>query len=132
MAIAFLAAVLLGCGKQPVGPPRGTAHGNVSLDGKPIAVGTITFAPKDAKAGPAWIGAVKDGRYASGAGGPIVGRSRVEICASRTEAAESSNDQRDWKRNYVEAVPARYNSQTTLEADVQTGENSFDFELKAQ
>lgn len=125
-----LAVALSGCHNQPAGPPRGAVHGTVTLDGKPIARGTIDFAPTDPTAGPASGLPLQDGRYASEAKGAVVGKSRVEIRAPR-----DSNQPRgdgDGKRNYVEAIPARYNAQTTLEVDVQAGDNTFDFALKSR
>ena len=74
----------------------------------------------------------KDGQYASGAKGPVVGKNRVEIRAPRNAGAESPNAGGDWKSDYVESVPARYNTQSTLEVEVRPGDNTFDFELKSQ
>jgi hypothetical protein len=128
--IAAFAVVLLGCTKQPVGPPRGTVHGKITLDGMPIATGTIAFAPTGPAAGPACGLPLKDGQYASDAKGPIVGKNRVEIRAPR-DSGKTPEDG-DWKSNYIESIPVRYNTQSTLEFDVHPGDNTFDVELKSQ
>jgi hypothetical protein len=130
--IAALAVVLLGCSKQPVGPPRGTVHGKITLDGKPIATGMINFKPMGPAAGPTCGLPLKDGQYASDAKGPIVGKNRIEIRARSQTPTQPQNPDGDWKSNYIEAIPARYNSQSVLEADVRPGDNTFDFELNLQ
>jgi hypothetical protein len=125
-----LAVALFGCGQKPTGPQRGAVHGKITLDGKPIVAGQISLVPTTPGAGPAWGTVVKDGQYASTASGPVVGKSKVEIRASRNPPAASEGA--DWKSNYVELIPAQYNTQSTLEVDVRPGDNALDFQLKSQ
>jgi hypothetical protein len=130
LIVSALAVALVGCVQKPTGPQRAAVHGKVTLDGKPITAGQISLVPITPGAGPAWGTVVKDGQYASTATGPVVGKSKVEIRASGNRAATSESG--DWKSNYVELIPARYNAQSTLEVDVRPGDNTFDFQLKSQ
>jgi hypothetical protein len=132
MTLAVLAAVLFGCGQKPTGPDRGVVHGKITLDGQPVANGTVSFVPMGPGGGPACALPLKDGQYASDIKGPVVGKSRVEVRARRQTSAQPQNPEGDWKSGYVEAIPDRYNAHTTLEVDVRPGENTFDFELKSR
>jgi hypothetical protein len=132
VTVLALAGALLGCGQKPTGPQRGIVHGKVTLDGKPIADGQISLVPSTPGAGSAWTTVITDGHYASGANGPVAGKSRVEIRASRNPKGSPDGAGGDWKSNYVEGIPARYNTQSTLAVDVRSGDNTFDFELKSR
>ena len=57
------------------------------------------------------------------------GPKRVEITATR----ESPTPAADGLPNYVSYIPAAYNSQSTLTAEVKPGgDNTFTFDLKSQ
>jgi hypothetical protein len=130
MVMAALAAALLGCGPKPTGPERGVVHGKVTLDGKPIVKGTIDFVATAPGGGAASGMSLQNGQYASDVNGPVVGKCRIEIRAPRPSATTPEGG--DWKSGYVEAIPARYNTQSTLEVDVRAGDNTFDFDLKSR
>lgn len=132
LAIVMLAVVQVGCGQKPTGPERGVVHGKITLDGNPIANGTVSFVAMAPDGGPAWATSLKDGQFVSGDVGPVVGKSRVEVRARRQASAQPQNPDGDWKGGYVEAVPDRYNAHSTLEVDVRPGENTFDFDLKSR
>lgn len=132
LAIVMLAIVQVGCSQKPTGPDRGVVHGKITLDGNPLTAGMINFAPMGVAAGPACGLPLKNGQYASDAKGPIVGKNRVEVRARRQTSAQPQNTDGDWKSSYIEAIPDRYNAQSTLEVDVRPGENTFDFELKSR
>ena len=55
--------------------------------------------------GPACGIALKDGQYASGASGPLVGKNRVEIRAPHSSGRAQEGG--DWKSGYAESIPAR-------------------------
>ena len=58
VAVAVAAVATAGCG----GPPQAIARGRVTLDGQPLAHGTIAFIPADGK-GPTAGGLVTAGSY---------------------------------------------------------------------
>jgi len=113
-----LAFVVAGCGQS--GPNLGLVRGVVTLDGKPVANGSIHFTPVAGGRG-SHARADVNGRYSleflPGRPGATVGTHRVSI----STADEFGNS---------EIVPVRYNRETELEATVQFGTNAIDFKLK--
>ncbi|WP_231753254.1 carboxypeptidase-like regulatory domain-containing protein [Rosistilla carotiformis] len=100
--------------------------GTVTLDGQPLADAVVSFQSKDA------------GRVASGATdaagnytiyllndieGAPVGTNQVMIVTAKPgdDAIPGSAK--------PEVLPAKYNAESELSADVQPGDNQFDFEL---
>lgn len=130
LIVTLAMALLAGCGKNAAGPERGAVHGKVTANGQAIAKGRIAFVPADLSTGSSWETSIADGQYTSEKVGPIVGKCRIEIRASRQATSGPQAAEGDWKSSYVEAIPPRYNSQSKLEADVKSGDNTFDFELK--
>lgn len=118
-----LGCLASGCGGKPAGPEKFRVTGSVTLDGQPIASGTISFDSADGKAG---AGAVTAGAYTADV---PAGKKTVRI-----------NSQRDTgkKGMYGEAVteeviPKKYNSESKEMAEVKTsGENKFDFKLESK
>lgn len=98
--------------------------GVVTLGGQPIEAGDICFKPDDAQQGV--TGArIERGRYS---GQAPTGRNRVLITASGTTAASPIVE---GVRLPVNIVPACYNVDTTLSAEVVAGRvNTFDFVLE--
>ena len=132
LTVSLAFCLLGGCG-GPGGPPRGAVEGKVTLDGVAIEQGSINFRPTGDTKGPAAGGAITKGRYRlSGAEGPVVGRNRVEIYApgkSGREVSAPMGNPGEMTHEIVETVPARYNTQSTLERDVTPGNNTLNFDL---
>ena len=63
--VLLAAAVAIGCGRPPVGPPRFTVRGQVTYCGEPLPAGEIVFEPDTAAGnrGPAGYGVIIDGRF---------------------------------------------------------------------
>lgn len=80
LAAAVVLVALTGCG----GRPQGMARGRVTVDGEPLAHGTIAFLPADGK-GPTAGGIVKDGQYE--VRGMAPGRKIVRVEGFDAEAA---------------------------------------------
>jgi hypothetical protein len=137
MRASFLLVVLLpplaGCGSDPykVAPVSGT----VSVNGKPLANASVTFAPVAVagtmEPGPSSAGTTDaNGRYTlaligKSGKGAVVGKHKVRI--SIREDADPSNDD----PVKVQQLPMKYNAQTTLEFDVPAGgTEKADFALK--
>jgi hypothetical protein len=132
---ALVVSLLLccwGCGKSD-GLDRAAVAGKVTLDGAPVATGTIVFYPTGDTKGPTTGGNIEDGQYSiSLAKGPIVGRNRVEIRATRTTGRKVQAPMAErgvLTDEIVEAVPARYNSSSTLKHEIKSGDNTLDFNL---
>ncbi|MFH1922057.1 MAG: hypothetical protein ABIP48_19500 [Planctomycetota bacterium] len=131
--LAVLLVVIAGCD----GSNRAAVTGEVTLDGEPVDGGTISFTPSGGAADAAAWGEIKGGRYSiPAAKGPGVGTARVEIRWDRKTgkkiAAVPPAPPDTMIEETEEAVPARYNTQSELTADVQAGQNTFNFELKSE
>jgi len=122
--------VVLICGCSP-GPDYQTAtvSGTVSIDGRPVPKGFITFSPTAQSRGAVAGGPIADGKYLCQQ--IPVGKVRVTFAAQAAEMTtildRSTNTQREVPRNIL---PPQYAS--GLEADVKAGENSLDFPLKSK
>lgn len=134
----LLAGLLLccwGCGKGD-GLDRAAVAGKVTLDGAPIAMGSITFYPTGESKGPATGGNIEEGQYSIAvAKGPIVGRNRVEIRATRKTGNKVQAPMAErgvLTDEIVEAVPDRYNSNSALKCEVKPGNNKLDFKLSTR
>ena len=132
LSFAALVALCAGCGKSD-GVDRASVEGKVTLDGVAIEDGSIAFIPAGGNKGPTAGGVIRDGRYSiAGAHGPVLGRHRVEIHASRKTGKKIQTPMASpgtMMDETVEAVPDRYNAASTLEREITKGRNTLDFEL---
>jgi hypothetical protein len=119
---AVLVWVFAGCGKSD-GVPRVRVSGVVSFQGQPVADGQIRFVPKPGNAVPLTIVTISDGRYDTASiGGVPVGQHRVEIQSfdPKTPAPKLPGDPQR-----KQLLPAKYNSASTLELEVKSGQASL-------
>lgn len=128
-----------GCGASATDSlPRHAASGLITLDKQPLPSGSIAFDPVDlGKANAVSVGAtIRDGTYSiSKAEGLTPGVYRVSInstgaseSVSLTEAPGAPKKIRPKDR-----VPDRYNSKSTLKAEVkEDASNQFNFELSSE
>ena len=129
ISLAAAMLIIAGCGR---GAGRLPIEGAVTVDGQPLEAGYIVFFPEGPGGGPSAGAEVVDGRYRIGAaGGAFAGTFRVEITASRkTDALVYDEFSGQQVAEYRQFLPARYNTQTELRAEVTPGgPNRFDFEL---
>lgn len=135
--VALTAAALIscGCGGGGDGLDRRPVSGTVIIDGKPIDSALVTFLPVSLEESPTPAATrVVDGAFSIGPEfGLVAGRYKVSISAvkevrgkrSRKPAAPSDEFDTTPTR---ESLPARYNAQTQLLADVtDAGPNDFSF-----
>jgi hypothetical protein len=125
LVVAAACAGFGGCG-GPQGQKTYAVTGTATLDGEPLTRGNVLFYP-EAPNMPAAMGTLEEGRFSTRA---VAGRQRVEIKAF-DETAFRSRRPID-PPVYNQIVPARYNRESTLTAEVQTtGHNHFDFALQS-
>jgi hypothetical protein len=141
IALALAAA---GCNR---GPQLAHVTGTVTVDGKPIAGGTITFVPAKGKAAIGSIG--PDGRYTlttfTADDGAIVGDHKVTIHATKVGTGSmgyaSLEDEVKGAKGKILVpgrvdwvVPERYSSLATtdLTAAVHSGDQSIDFTVPSK
>jgi hypothetical protein len=117
--MTVVALLLGGCGSADFG----AVSGRVTLGGEPLAGATVEFQPEEGA--PAYGITDDDGRYtlrwSADQGGAPVGPVKVRI----TSFQES-------EPKIKERVPARYNRKTELVREVESGSQTFDFELEAK
>ena len=131
LAGAVWSAILLGlCG---CGEGRLPIQGKVTLDGNPLQEGTIRYMPPQGKAGVSCTGTISAGSYSIPASGGLVpGTYRVEVrwarkTGKRIEAGVPTAD--GTVEEVVEGIPAKYNSNSTLQREVLQGTTNLDFSL---
>ena len=132
LTIAALMVVVTGCGggnRLELVPVKGV----VTLDGKPLADARIIFRPAE---GGRPSNAVTDSygsyklKYTEDQYGALPGKHSVSI-STFVEADPDSSDPLI-KTGRRESLPANYNTQTTLQAELESGSSEkLDFELKA-
>ena len=150
IAAAAVFVATMGCG----GAPTASLAGKVTFDGKDIAEGTIQLTPKEGTPGQGGAGKITNGAYTIPRdGGLTAGKYSVVIMATRpanpaeiakmraesTTAGEQQQSPEDADGKsapaakaaspVVQYLPAKFNIQTELTAELKAGENSKDFIL---
>ena len=116
--LAWTAGVLVGCRSDR--PPLSAVEGVVTLDGKPLADAEVVFTPQNGRHSTART----DGQgryeltYLPDVEGAMLGSHSVRISQLDPDML-------------VEKVPAKFNADTTLTAEVSRGSNEINFELKS-
>lgn len=129
VSFGLFAATLAGCGG---GQPDGVApvSGRVTLGGQPLSGAIVTFLPVQQGASTSLGRTDDEGRFTLLYGGNIqgaqVGQHRVTI----TTFSRGNPDADPPRPASAEKVPAQYNRDTTLTADVVAGKNTIDFDLQ--
>ncbi|HPM83083.1 MAG TPA: hypothetical protein PLF81_20405 [Candidatus Anammoximicrobium sp.] len=122
---ALLAAgMIFGCGSS--GLDTNPVSGKVTFDGQPIQEGRITFRGMGSDPR-AFSAEIKNGQYQMEA---VAGKMKVEIIASRPVPGKFDESNPGEKVPVGEMyIPAKYNSQSELTAEVTSGSNELNFDL---
>lgn len=133
-ATVAVAAAVTGCGSSD-GFPRQPVRGTVTLDGKPLEKGMITFTPTGAPE-PIVSAVVADGVFElARSDGPVPGAHRVDVWSPRPtgKKVRDTDNRGQLVEEVRESIPARYNLRSELTAQVQSGKsNTFDFPLQGE
>jgi hypothetical protein len=136
LASALMVLAIVGCSDKTATVdtlPRRAVSGTVTLDGKPLTVGKITFSPaeKEKAVGPDVSGDIKEGKFSiDRASGPTPGKYKIIISGIPPVEIKSDEMPGAAPKRQPEPVPAKYNAKTTLTKDVSdTGTNEFEFPL---
>lgn len=140
VALMVMLLCLSGCGGPSDQPDLGRVQGTITFDGQPLSGVVVVFQPDSGR--PARGRTDTEGKYEltyiRSTRGTKVGHNRVEIAPSEEDDDPAENEvdtetvsrKRPAKfKSGKPKIPARYNIKTELEADVQPGNNTFDFEL---
>jgi hypothetical protein len=134
IALFCFLAFISGCSSEP---GRGAIGGKVTLDGQPLARGTIRFLPAGDTQGPMAATEIIAGSYAlDEVVGPVVGNHRVEILADESDQLPYDiMDPAEYQKHGAfprprQPIPPRYNKSSTLTATIVADEsNTADFAL---
>lgn len=127
--------LLPGCSRQP---PAAAATGTVTLDGQPLAEGTIDVFPQPGTGGPGGSAKIADGKFTIPAtAGLESGEFRVEINANRVEGKQKKMNIATGKEEtvdrHVSLIPPRYNRDSELTANLSVDvPNDLKFDLKSK
>ncbi|MDB5334881.1 MAG: hypothetical protein JWN70_500 [Planctomycetaceae bacterium] len=113
-----------GCSGVDKGPELAEVTGKITLNDQPLANARVVFIPED---GPASGGITNEsGEYElkgkSGDKGGVPGKNRVEISTDLDGTGDRAKEK---------ALP-KYNTASTLTANVELGSNNFDFKLESK
>ncbi|MAX39094.1 hypothetical protein [Gimesia sp.] len=130
--LVCLTVFLVGCGGASDAPVTYPVSGNVTLDREPLPAGDIIFRDAAGQAASA-AGKIENGAYSFRA---TAGQKSVVITATKEIPGKTvvggAPDEPPMPA-VEQYLPAEYNEQTTLKADVSdSGANEFNFELKSK
>ncbi len=126
-AIALCAVgTLVGCGGGESGPELSEVSGRVQLDGNAVEGATVMFSPVDGGR-PSFGTTDADGgyelEYTEDRSGAVVGKHKVEISTGQVSGEGAAESQ--------EKIPSKFNTQTTLEVEVESGGDEHNFDLNS-
>jgi hypothetical protein len=134
LSLAFLVTSLVGCGDSDK-LPREAVSGSVSVEGKPLKTGLITFLPNESNTPTQGGAVVIEGKYTIPKNqGLVPGKYRIVI-TSPEDKGEIIFDKTNNAPGLPpipakEVIPRQYNSESLLSADVAAGgKNVFEFNL---
>ncbi len=138
IAASTLVFSLAGCGRGDQ-PDLGLVTGTVTMDDAPLKGVQVMFSPENGR--PAIGMTDAEGKYTlkyiRDSMGCKVGPNKVEIGLAEGDDVDATSDASEDaapkkpRKSSKPRIPARYNSNTELTADVKPGENVFDFKLES-
>jgi len=129
-SVALVSLVMSGCGGD--GPELTSVKGEVTLDGSPLEGAVVTFNPTaeggSPSSGTTDAGGAYELMFTYDKKGAMPGDHSVRISKMAPSTGEGEGE---IEGEDVESLPARYNTETTLTATVESGGNSIDFALES-
>ncbi|MEA1951327.1 MAG: hypothetical protein U9N87_08080 [Planctomycetota bacterium] len=123
--------LLAGCGPSS---DRQALEGTVTLDGAPLAEGSITLRPLPGTRGPPAGGKISEGKFSvSPEEGTFAGTFRVEITASRKTGRQVTDQFGNPVDEMAQYIPTKYNRQSELTVEIKADTpNKLKFDLASQ
>ena len=124
--------VFAGCNP---GPERAAVQGMVSYKGEPVTKGRITFIPAEGTEGTSVGTEIEFGSYnISPENGAAFGKYRVQVSWSKETGKQvelgSPSPPGTMIAEVVEVIPAKYNTSSTLTADIHSDKQELNFDLE--
>lgn len=129
--VGLTCLISAGCGGSSDGPALYHVTGTVTFAGEPVKSGRIQFRA-DEGAGTAYSAEITDGEYELEA---VPGKMKVEIIASREvpgKMGEAASPDEKPVPVMEMFIPEKYNTKSTLVAEVTEGKNTIPFSLDKQ
>lgn len=126
VVLAAVGAVLVvGCGDKS--SSMGTVSGEVTVDGKPLEEGNITFTAPNGKI---YSGKIQGGKYTDVKTEP--GSNKVQLYERRPgpKKMSYSGPGGSLQETVEEGLPEKYNAKSDLTLDVQPGPNTKDWQTQ--
>ena len=125
LAALCAAAALSGCGA-----PTATVEGTVTVDGRPMPSGVVSYAPADGQ-GPPVTATVENGKYhlRTVPGKASVRISEPVVTGQRPQYNGPNAPMMDITE---ERLPERYNAKTELSVDLKGGDNTKDWSVESK
>ncbi|QDU62436.1 hypothetical protein Pan216_33030 [Planctomycetes bacterium Pan216] len=93
-------------------------------------MGAVQFVPAPGVEGPPAQATIRDGEYRlDSSRGPVIGQHKVIITATKKSGKRFKNEMGEMEEETIQFIPPQFNESTELSADVQSGSNTFNFEL---
>ena len=131
----ILFVMFVGCGSDD---GRATVRGSGSVDGVPLDAGVIALVPEPGSSGLAAGGVIESGSYSIASDGPLPGKYMVQITASRktgqmveVPTIGPGSQPGTMVEQTEQYIPAKYNKNTELIVEIESGSNRCDFELSS-
>ena len=123
-------ALIAGCAGSD-GLPREPVSGVVTLGGQPLATGSIQLIPSDLERGTPASGEIQGGKFAiPPERGPVPGAYRVVISGGASAPVSENEAPGASPPPAPDPVPAKYNTSSTLLAEIKSGgSNTLDYAL---
>lgn len=132
IVLVVLPVALAGCGQGDAS--RAAISGEVTLDGQPLEQGSILFVPIDGAKGSVSGGPIENGRYQlPRAKGAAVGWNRVEIRSPRNTGKKIQYAPGTApSMEVVQMVARRFNTESSLKAEVKPEQNTANFDVASK
>lgn len=128
----MLSVVLLGCGVSGDGLNRQAVSGTITMEGSPLAAGTIQFLPDGGDPAKAIGGGapITGGAYEIAADSGLPPGKYIVTISAPAGGADAGGGPGSGAALPKETIPEKYNTASTLKAEVKAGaSNTFDFQL---
>jgi hypothetical protein len=125
--------LISGCGGRGYeGGQRAEVKGKVTFDGEPVTKGALNLIPIGHQGNKVSV-PIKDGAYAiSEATGPNFGKYRVEVYYFKPLNAATATADAEAASATQQVIPPQFNSQSTLELDVNAAKMEKAFDLSSR
>lgn len=125
--LVAVAAAATGCADDN----KATVSGQVTLDGKPLEKGTVSFVPADGNS-PSAVGRIEQGHYTAEV---PPGPKKIEVLGFRVIGREK-HDPNDPSSPMIDVteqfLPDRYNKATELTCEIAGSQDDLDFALSSE